>query len=195
MYTGPLIDDHAILELLPIEYREFLTQCNGYVAFHGGLHVRGACINPTWHSLRYWWFGDGALPALYSAIDQNDIPFAEDALGNQFLLRGGIVHRLSAELGELNSLEVDLRGFDTCVREHPVGYLSLEPLEEFRAKGGMLEPGQLLSVYPPFVTEESKTGVSYRAIPTEDRIRFLADFARQIADVPDRARIRVQVRK
>lgn len=189
MYTGPSIDDHAILELLPADLREFLARCNGYVAFHGGLHVRGACLNPTWHSLRYWWLGAGAMHSLFLAVDRSDIPFAEDALGDQYLLRGGIVHRLSAEVGELKSLNVDLRAFDAAVRGDPVGYLSIEPLEEFRANGGALEPGQLLSAYPPFVTKESAAGVSYRAISTEDRIRFLADFARQVADVPDGGRI------
>ena len=194
MYTGPSIDDDAILVLLPVDLRELLRQCNGYVAFHGGLHVRGACLSPTWHSLRYWWRGAGALHVLYSEVDENDIPFAEDALGDQYLLRGGIVHRLSAEVGELQSMNVDLRRFDACVREDPVDYLSLGPLEEFRAKGGVLAPGQLLSVFPPFATKESRAGVSYRAISTEDRIRFLAEFARQIANVQDGGRIRVHVR-
>lgn len=189
MYVGPPIDDFAILELLPGELRDFLARCNGYVAFHGGLHVRGACFTPTWHSLRYWWQGEGALHALFPSVDRSDIPFAEDALGDQYLLRGGLVYRLCAEMGELKRLDTDLQSFDRAVRADPVTYLSLEPLEEFRANGGVLEPGQLLSVFPPFVCQESAADVSYRAIPTEDRIRFLADLARQIADVPDGGRI------
>ncbi len=185
MYVGPPIDDPEILELVPIALREFLTRCNGYVAFHGGLHMRGACRSPVWHSLRHWWLGAGALHALFPSVDPSDVPFAEDGLGDQYLLRDGLVHRLSAEVGELECLEVDLEDFDAAVRADPIDYLSLEPLEEFRAGGGVLEPGQLLSVFPPFVLKESAAGVSYRAIATEDRIRFLADFARQIASVPD----------
>ena len=52
MYVGPPIDDPEMLERLPSEYRSLLAQANGYVAFHGGLHVRGACLIPEWHSLR-----------------------------------------------------------------------------------------------------------------------------------------------
>jgi hypothetical protein len=104
-----------------------------------------------------------------------------------------VVHRLSAEKGDITSLKVNLREFDKNVREDPVGYLSLGPLEEFRASGGTLAPGQLLSVYPPFVTKESANGVSYRAIPTEDRIRFLGELARQVAGVPNGTKVSFRV--
>jgi hypothetical protein len=132
------------------------------------------------------------LHRLFPAVAPRDIPFAEDALGDQYLLRVGVVYRLSAEVGELKCLDVDLERFDAEVRADPVGYLSLEPLEEFRAQGGVLEPGQLLSVYPPFVMKESTAGRSYRAIATEERMRFLADFARQIAEVPEGGRIEMR---
>lgn len=182
MYLGPLIDDHAILERLPSELSDFLARCNGYVAFHGGFHVRGACLEPTWHSLRYWWLGDGALHSLFPAIRPSDIPFAEDALGDQYLLRDGIVWCLSAECGELVCLDKDLRAFDAAVRSDPVAHLSLEPLQAFLAEGGVLQPGQLLSVYPPFATKRMFERVSYRAVSTEDRIRHLADLAKQLRE-------------
>jgi hypothetical protein len=133
------------------------------------------------------------LHKLFPSVDPHDIPFAEDGLGDQYLLRDGFVHRLSAEVGKLTCLNVDLERFDAAVRADPVGYLSLEPLEEFRAQGGVLEPGQLLSVYPAFVMKESAAGRSYRAIATEERIRFLADFARQIAEMPDGSRIEIRL--
>jgi hypothetical protein len=193
MYTGPTIDDQPILELLPTDLRDFLLRCNGYVAFHGGLHIRGACLSPSWHSLRYWWLGAGALHLLFPSVDESDVPFGEDGLGDQYLLRGGVVHRLSAESGDIASLKADLREFDKNVREDPIGYLSLGPLEEFRASGGELMPGQLLNVYPPFVMKESADGVSYRAVPTEERIRFLAQVASQVRGAPEGTKVRFQV--
>src|SRR6476646_6059971 len=77
MFHGPPIDDEAILERLPGPYAELLRSVNGYVAYHGGLHVRGACHQPTWHSLRYNWLGNGAIHKLYPALTPDDIPFAE----------------------------------------------------------------------------------------------------------------------
>jgi hypothetical protein len=91
------------------------------------------------------------------------------------------------------SLKADLREFDNNVREDPVGYLSLGPLEEFRASGGNLMPGQLLNVYPPLVMKESADGVSYRAVPVEERIRFLARVASQVRGAPDGTKVRFQV--
>lgn len=185
MYLGPPIDDPQILELVPGALRESLLRCNGYVAYHGGLHLRGACLAPDWHSLRHWWLGPCALHKLFQVLRPDDIPFAEDALGDQYVLRGEVVHRLDAECGRLESKDVDLAEFDRRVREDHVDYLSLQPLQEFRAEGGTLNPGELLSVLPPFVIKPSERVVSYKAMRTEHRMRFLAEFSRQIADVPD----------
>ena len=185
MYLGPPIDDFAILERLPAPYRDLLTRANGYVAYHGGLHVRGACLAPEWHSLRAAWEGPRAIQRLFAAVTPDDIPFAQDALGDQFVLRNDVVHRLAGETGELESLDVNLAEFDANVRADPLGYLRLHPLERFRAEGGELNPGDLLSVYPPFVLKESADGVSTRAIPAADRLSFLATLAAQISRLPD----------
>jgi hypothetical protein len=106
MFVGPPIDDAEILERLPFGYREFLAEVNGYVAYHGGLHIRGACFTPEWHSLRYAWEGEDSICRLFPAVAPDDIPFAEDALGDQYILRGDVVYRLSGETGELQSRSI-----------------------------------------------------------------------------------------
>lgn len=194
MYVGPPIDDPELLDRLPAAYRDLLTRANGYVAHHGGLHVRGACLAPEWHSLRAAWDGPRAIHRLFPAVSHDDVPFAEDALGDQFLVRDGVVHRLSGETGDVKSLGVDLAAFDAAVRADPVEYLGLHPLERFRADGGVLEPGQLLSVYPPFVVAESGAAVSLRAIPAADRLRALASFAGRIRDLPDGTAVEMRMR-
>lgn len=184
-YIGSEITDTEILAKVPDDYRRLLSEINGFVLFDGGLHVRGAVLSPEWHSLRKVWFGDFALCKLFPAIEETDVPFAQDCLGDQFVLRYGVVHKLDAEVGEIDSLEVDLQTFLRQAQENPVEYLSLEPFLQFMSKGGKLQLGQLLSVYPPFITEESANGVSLRAISMFDRIGFLADSARQISSLPD----------
>ena len=77
---------------------------------------------------------------------------------------------------------------------HPLEFLSLQPLVQYTNEGGRVEPGQLLSVYPPFCTAESAKGVSVKAVPALECIRFLADFAAQIRSVPEGAKIRVTVK-
>jgi len=185
MYLGPPIDDNEILVRLPVEYRRLLETVNGYVAYHGGLHVRGACTSPTWHSLRAAWNGVDAIHQLFPAVTAEDVPFGEDALGDQFIYRDGYVWKLEAEIGELKPLKMTLAEFDAAVRADPDEFLALGPLREFQDQGGDLEPGQLLSVIPPFVLKESAAAVSYRAVPVLDRLRFLSQLACQLRDVPD----------
>jgi hypothetical protein len=192
-FAGPLLDDGELIARLPADLAALLRQINGFIQFHGGLHVRGACLHPAWHSLRDAWESEAAFHRLYPAVRAEDIPFAEDCLGDQFLLRDGRVWRLMAETGEIEPLEVGLDGFFRAVEADPVEFLSLQPLLQFQQDGGRLEPGQLLSAAPPFCTEQPAEGVSLRAIPAGDRRRFLAGFAAQIWDVPDGGAIEFRV--
>lgn len=184
-FTGPPLDDGDLLVRLPANLAGLLRQINGFIQFHGGLHVRGACDEPDWHSLRNAWDGADAFWRLYPEVHQADVPFAEDCMGDQFLLRDGVVHQLAAEIGEVESLGVGLREFFQAVAADPVEFLSLHPLLQHQQDGGRLEPGQLLAASPPFFTKESADGVSLAAISAGERRRFLADIAAQLRDVPD----------
>jgi len=115
--------------------------------------------------------------------------FAEEACGDQFLLRDGVVHRLAAETGDIGSLELPLMPFLERVRDDGVATLNLEPLLAFLETGHHLEPGQLLSVFPPFILMASEGGVTLKAVPAVERLLFLADLARQLHDLPDGAEI------
>jgi hypothetical protein len=192
-YHGPPIDDIAILDQLPPDYRGLLDQINGFIQFGGGLHIRGACREPDWHALATVWFGVHALYRHYPAVTTEDIPFGQDTVGDQFLLRNGIVFRLSSETGELESLHCSLFRFLEAAQADPIEYLSLQPLIEFYNTGGRLEPGQLISVYPPFCTKESAEGVALRAVPALERLAFLAHFAAQIAQAPTDQQIRLTI--
>ncbi len=184
-YTGPAIDDPEILAKLPTALTALLEQTNGFIQFKGGLHVRGACLAPAWHSLRDAWVGPNAFHRLYPEVEQDDIPFGEDCLGDQFLLREGEVWRLFCETGELESLELSFKKFMKEAADDPMEVLGFEALLEFQRDGGKLEPGQLLAASPPFCTEEAEDGVTVTAVGTEDRRRFLADYAAKLREGED----------
>jgi hypothetical protein len=78
IYVGSNITDPEILERVPADYRRLLQQMNGGIFFSGGLHIRGAVFDPAWHSLRKVWHGDFALHQLFSALEESDVPFAQD---------------------------------------------------------------------------------------------------------------------
>jgi hypothetical protein len=178
--------DVTTLERVPADLRMVLEQTNGLVAYRGGFHLRGAVLQPAWHALAAAWEGPAALHARYPAVRESDVPFAQDALGDQFVLRDGQVWRLTGETGDLEPQESSLTQFLTEVATDPHVTLDLSPLRQFEAQGGTLAPGQLLSVYPPYVFATEGSGQrSFKAIPAADRLAFLAHLAAQIADLPD----------
>jgi hypothetical protein len=192
-YQGPALDGATLLARLPKVYRQLLEQVNGFVKLHGGLHIRGVCTAPEWHSLSTVWEGRLVLSQHYPIVEPSDVPFGQDVVGDQFLLRGDRIYRLSAETGDLVSLGCGLMTFLEQAQRDPVGYLKLQPMLRFFNEGGRLEPGELLSVYPPFCTKESAQGVSLRAVPALERLSFLADFARQIMSLPEGSAIKIKV--
>jgi hypothetical protein len=192
-FIGPELTDTEVLETVPKDYREFLMDVNGCVLFGGGLHLRGACNFPEWHSLRQVWIGPDALSSRYGQVEKDDFPFAQDVFGDQFFLREGFAIRLEAETGDITALGMTWQEFLNAATCRPVEFLPLQPLTRYLSDGGTIQPGQLLSVYPPFCTSESANGVSLKAIPAMERIRFLADFAAQLASVADATKVRMRV--
>lgn len=192
-YEGPPIDDRETLALLPADLRNLLEQINGFVQFGGGLHVRGACLEPAWHSLAEATSGELALHSHYPTVLPTDVPFAQDAVGDQYLLRDGIVHWLYAETGDIESMRVGLIEFLETAQANPDGYLGLQLLRQFLAEGGTLQPGELLHVYPPLCTVEAKSGVSVTAVPAGERLKFLGQFAARVRGVSEGGQIEMRV--
>jgi hypothetical protein len=192
-FTGPPIDDTQLLDRLPDELAALLTETNGFIAFGGALHVRGACASPSWHSLRDAWDGPSAIHALYEAVEPDDIPFAQDCVGDQFVLRAGEVHRLNGETGELVSLSRSFTGFLDDVMATPDEVLQPTPLVQLEQEGASLEPGNLILAYPPYCAEQSAQGVALSQIPASELLAFHADLARQIAEVGDSGSLRFEI--
>ncbi|MGC1443490.1 MAG: hypothetical protein WA888_23005, partial [Burkholderiaceae bacterium] len=143
-WRGGAINDDRLLNVLPAELACVLRRVNGFVQFDGGLHMRGICSEPQWHSLAYWWTGDGAFCRHYDAVEPGDIPFAQDCLGDQFLLRDGRVVQLYAETGEVQPLELGLVEFLENANVDPIDFLGMEPLLQLQQQSGSLQPGQLI---------------------------------------------------
>jgi hypothetical protein len=197
-FVGATLDDGSIADLalidqLPSALQDVLRQVNGLVAFRGGFHLRGAVSAPPWHSLRLALEGPDAIHALFPAVRATDIPFAQDALGEQFLLRDEQVWRLSAEVNELEPLGQSLGEFLEEISFDPDS-LGLQPLLRFESEGGSLAPGQLLSVYPPYVMDtKSPQERSFRAVAMQDRLRFLSQLAAHVSGLPDGAPVRLEI--
>ena len=194
-FVGPPVDDPALIDELPSELADVLRQTNGLIAGAGAFHLRGACAGPAWHSLRAVWRGPESVAAHYRSVGAADVPFAQDALGDQYLWRAGRIVRLSAESDDVEEVAPSLHEFLERVSASPVEYLALGPLVAFWEQGGKLAPGQLLSVYPPLVIHPDTQGYSYRAVSAADRLGALAAFAARIRDLPDGTSVHVTTRE
>jgi hypothetical protein len=193
IYKGPPIEDPAVLQGLPGELFEVLWQVNGFVAYAGGLHVRGFVDDPEWHSFSRYHSGEMALSNLFQQVKKYDVPFGQDFLGNQFLLRDSEVFKLRADTGEVNSLRVDLAQFFEAAKEDPVSYLSLELLALFHEQFGALEPGQLIHTMPPLCLKRADKKLAMKAVAADNVIAFLANFARQINETPEGTEINLRL--
>lgn len=193
-YQGPEYQaDQEIESLLPDNLLSLLKQINGFIQFGGGLHVRGLCNEPEWHSLRSALSGENAIHKLYPSVEKSDVPFAQDCVADQFLLRDRTVYKLFAETGELESLDFGLGSFLSAASADPVEFLGLEPLLQLQNQEQHLEPGQVIHVYPPFCTEEAKNGVSLKPVSTSEAIAFLSGFSKQINTVGNGCKIEIRV--
>jgi hypothetical protein len=130
--------------------------------------------------------GPSAFHTLYESVRATDIPFAQDQVGDQFLLRDGGVLRLVAETGEIEALTNSLEDFFNRVSDDIERFLSV-------GLGHVMQPGHLLLAYPPFVFRESGAGASLKPVRAGDAILFHADLARQIRDVPDGGQVQFRI--
>jgi hypothetical protein len=194
-YQGPALETPEKLANLPSDLIEILWQVNGFVAYAGGLHFRGLVDEPEWHSLNRYWSGEMALHEIFREIQPYDIPFGQDFLGNQFLLRDGRVFRLRADTGELKALDLDLPHFLDACRENPIEFLSLHLLAEFHQDQGMLAPGNLVHTMPPLSLRQAEAKIAMRAVPVDNAISFLANFARQTQDLPEGTEVNLRLFK
>ena len=194
-FRGPALADSALLSELPSDYARTLIDVNGFVAFDGGFHLRGVCDQPAWHSLAAAWTGEHSVHRLFPSVRSSDLPFGEDCMGDQFVLREGLVHKLASETGELSSLGLSWQTFFDSLCHDSFAFLQLHPLVQFQRDGGRLEPGQILSAYPPFAFKEAANGVSLAAVPIDQHIHFLSDLARQLSRMAGGDRLRIVVSK
>jgi hypothetical protein len=179
-YKNDKIDDEETFRKLPSFLQEILKQANGLIAYKGGLHIRGCCIEPQWHSIREVWEGKFALWTHYPELLDIDIPFAQDCMGDQFLLQNEKVIKLFTETGEVEFPDLTLKEFFAEIEKDPFTFLGLQPLAQFDMEGGKLEAGQLLHSYPPFSANPGGEEITLKALDVSERLHFLFDLYKKM---------------
>jgi hypothetical protein len=192
-WQGPALLESTDLSDLPKPLAGLLRQLNGFILRGGALHVRGVIAAPSWHSIHRHWTGEFALAERYRSLQQTDVPFAQDCVGDQFFVREGLVWRLCAESDDAEPLDLALFDFLAGASASPVEFLSAGPLVEHLNAGGELLPGQLLFAYPPYCVAEAEQGVELKAVSADELIDVHAAMAQQIRDLHEGQSIRIDV--
>ena len=193
-FVGPDYKEGFEIESsLPDNLISMLRQVNGFIQFGGGLHVRGICKEPEWHSLEFALKGSSSFHLLFSEVKETDIPFAQDCVADQYLLRDGEVIKLHSETGEIEVFNFGLAVFFAKVSENPQEFLGLEPLMQLHNENKALEPGQVIHVYPPFCTKQASDGVYLKPVDAIEAHSYLAKLSSQIGSMADGEPIKLQV--
>ena len=142
------------------------------ILYSGGLQIRSEGAEEQILNINTFTSGDFALYELYSSIEPDDYPIAQDCFGDQFFIRKNKVIKLMAETGDIEEYNYSWEEFLNWVDKNPEDTLDIpENLD--------LKKGQLLFAYPPFCTEEG-SNATIKPINGMEVIKFHADLATQI---------------
>jgi uncharacterized protein (DUF924 family) len=117
-------DDEALLAQLPNAARTLVERFAG-VWLDGALHIRGACDDPPWHSLRAAWHGAQGVNARHG-LSQDDIPLAQTTFGDELVLRGYELVRIVAETGRHEPLGASVGGLIAELERDAARFLRLD---------------------------------------------------------------------
>lgn len=182
-------DDPTVKEL-----EELLGRKNGFYAFESALHLLPSnCENAPMDIER--WNNGGLWREEYDGVADGFLFFAEDAFGEQFALRDGMVYRFDGENGAAEEMANSLEDWASLILdgyEYETGY----PLaHEWQMLNGTLMPGERLLPKVPFVIGGAyKIENLYAGDPVE-RMRLRAFIWKQIKDLPDESKVRLTVAK
>jgi hypothetical protein len=185
----------SILQLLGdsgSELSHLLARKNGFYAFESALHVFPACQKEGVMDLEKWndpslWikhYGDMALGTVF---------FAEGIFGDQFGIRESGIVRFEAETGLMEPIASSLEQWARLILKdykYQTGY----PLaHKWQQAHGPLPVGHRLVATRPFVLGGDFDVHNLFALEAVKAMRYHADLAMRIRDVPNGAKIIFEV--
>lgn len=171
---------------------ELVGRRNGFYAFAGALHVRpsvnsGAEIGlDDWNDPELWRNGFESLGAEW-------LCFAEDAFGGQFAIRDGSVATFDPETGEVEVMGSSIEEWASQILDdHEV--LTGWPLADaWQQQNGPLLPGRRLLPRIPFMLGGEFVVENLYDADAVLSLRYRAEIANQIAELPDGATVQLRV--
>ncbi|CAN1596819.1 SMI1/KNR4 family protein [Pseudomonas sp. B21-028] len=169
-----------------------LCQRNGFYALESALHVFpthssqseiGIC---DWNESALWRSG-------YKGLADGCLFFAEDIFGGQFCIKDSKVYIFDPETGSLEYLADDIESWaQMLLSDYEV--LTGYPLaHQWQKQNGQLPAGKRLLPKVPFVLGGEFVLDNLYMADAVEGMRFRADIASQIKELPDGAQIRLNI--
>lgn len=179
---GTLIDD--LLRML--------RQRNGFYAFESALHVFPSHSSQQEIGLNNW--NENTLwRNAYKNLADGCLFFAEDVFGGQFCIKCNKVYTFDPETGALDYLANDIEGWaKAIINDYEV--LTGYPLaHQWQKQNGQLPSKKRLLPKIPFVVGGEFVLNNLYLADAVEGMKFRADIANQIKDLPDGAQIKFNI--
>ncbi|MCB1878412.1 MAG: SMI1/KNR4 family protein [Chromatiales bacterium] len=182
----------ALAGSLAVDFLAFLQQRNGFYALESALHVFPSHSSQQEIGLLDWnenalWRND------YQGLADDCLFFAEDVFGGQFCIKDSKVYTFDPETGALDYLADDIEGWaQAIVSDYEV--LTGYPLaHQWQERNGQLPARKRLLPKLPFVAGGEFVLDNLYLADAVEGMRFRADIANQIKDLPDGAQIKFDI--
>lgn len=174
------------------ELLTLLRQKNGFYAFESALHIFPAA--PFEHEMTLSrWNSHGLWRNGYGELAEGCLFFAEDVFGNQFCIRDGRVGSFDSETGRVEVVAGSLEEWAGLIlgdynlhTGHPVAH-------HWQREHGPLPIGKRLGLKRPLALGGDYAMENLYLVDAIEGMRFKADVARQIKDLPDGTRVEFRI--
>ena len=193
MNAPTLSDELGVLAgLLADDLLGMLNKQNGFYALESALHVFPSHSNQQEIGLDEW-NSDALWRNEYQGMAEGCLFFAEDIFGGQFCIKENKIYTFDPETGTLNHLADEIEGWAKAIitdYEVLTGY----PLaHQWQENHGQLPANKRLLPKIPFVAGGEIAFDNLYLNDAIDGMKFRADIANQIKDLPDGAQIQFNV--
>ena len=199
LISSPSLGDARLPDSIPMlasfgavgsELEELLRRRNGFYAFESALHVFPWGAETTQLGLASW-----NAPNLWRAacgdLAEGCLFFAEDVFGVQFCFHAGGVFTFDPETGARMPMGASLEEWASLILVDHRTATGWPIAHDWQAAHGPLRPGHRLAPKQPFVLGGAFDLDNLYEAEVVDRMRFCAQLAGEIRNLPDGSRIRL----
>ena len=179
-------------DLQTAQLGHLLLRRNGFFVFESALHLFPLAATSagydllSWNSMETWRLA-------YGDAVQDDLFFAEDIFGEQFAIRDGCIWRFNPETGESEEVAATLEAWASQILADYAAETGYPLAHEWQTQHGPLPPDKRLVPITPFVMGGEFALTNLHALDAVAGMRFRADIARQIRDLPDGSTVHLTV--